>query len=120
ALPASVTEIGAHAFNGATSLTDIIIPHGVTTIRDNTFSGCSALASIVIPASVTQIQSDAFRNCNALTTVYYGGESAAQFNAINTGNNAQVVNATRYYYSEIQPATQGNYWHFEDGVPTAW
>ncbi|MCL2061673.1 MAG: leucine-rich repeat domain-containing protein [Firmicutes bacterium] len=120
ALPASVTEIGAHAFNGATSLTDIIIPHGVTTIRDNTFSGCSALTSIVIPASVTQIQSDAFRNCNALTTVYYGGESAAQFNAINTGNNAQVVNATRYYYSETEPATQGNFWHFADGVPTAW
>ena len=120
ALPASITEIGAHAFNGCTSLTSIIIPHGVTTIRDNTFNGCSALTSIVIPASVTQIQSDAFRNCNALTTVYYGGESAAQFNAINTGNNTQVVNANRYYYSETEPATQGNYWHFDHGVPTAW
>ena len=38
-----ISEIGAEAFSGCSSLTDIKIPSGVTSIRDETFSGCSSL-----------------------------------------------------------------------------
>jgi TolB-like protein len=45
----SVTSIGSYAFNGFSSLTDVIIPGSVTFIGDSAFSGCSSLTSITIP-----------------------------------------------------------------------
>ncbi|MBQ9709005.1 MAG: hypothetical protein IJV67_00080 [Clostridia bacterium] len=34
--------------------------------------------------------------------------------------NSELTNATRYYYSETQPTVAGKYWHYVNGVPTAW
>lgn len=119
-IPHSVKSIGNYAFAFCSSLTSITIPDNVTSIGDFVFEYCSSLTSITIPDSVTSISMWAFDNCYNLKTVYYGG-TAKDWNAISIGGlNYNLTNATRYYYSETQPTATGNYWHYVDGVPTAW
>ena len=31
-----------------------------------------------------------------------------------------LINTIIYYYSEIEPITLGNYWHYVDGEPVVW
>jgi hypothetical protein len=59
-LPNSVTNIGASAFYGCTSLTSVTIPGSVTSIGDDAFDGCSGLTNVTIPDSVTNIGEYAF------------------------------------------------------------
>jgi hypothetical protein len=68
-IPTGVTTIGADAFNGDTSITNITIPEGVTTIEANAFQNCTGLKSITIPASVTTIEAYAFQSCTGLTSI---------------------------------------------------
>ena len=119
-IPDSVTSIDNTAFAYCSSLTSIVIPDSVTIIGDHVFSGCSSLESIEIPDSITSIGSDAFEDCSSLTDVYYTG-TEEEWVAISIGHsNDPLTNATRYYYSETEPTTEGNFWHYVDGVPTAW
>ena len=79
--------------------------------------------SVTIPGSVTSIGERAFDCCISLTKVYYKG-TAEEWNNISINNegdyNNYLINAARYYYSEIQPTASGNYWHYVDGVITEW
>ena len=120
-IPGSVTSIGDSAFSYCSSLTSITIPGSVTSIGDYAFSYCSSLTSITIPGSVTSIDNFAFYDCSSLTSVFYKG-TAEQWNTISISNgNSDLTSATRYYYSETQPTdTTYKYWHYVDGVPTAW
>ena len=68
-IPKTVNKIGENAFNGCTSLTNIVIPNSVTSIESNAFDGCTSLTSIVIPDSVTSIESKAFDGCTSLTSI---------------------------------------------------
>jgi len=55
--------------------------------------------------------------------VYYEGteEEWARVNINNEYNaNKALNNATKYFYSENEPTTEGNYWHYVDGVVTKW
>ena len=101
-------------------MTSIVIPDSVTSIGDYAFAYCSGLTSIMIPDSVTSIENYAFSHCSSLTSVYYGG-TAEDWAGISIDDwNNDLTNATRYYYSETQPTTTGNYWHYVEGVPTKW
>ncbi len=68
-IPASVTHIRGHAFEGCSSLTSITIPSSVMYIEGYAFSGCSGLTNVTIPSSVTSIGSFAFKGCSSLTSV---------------------------------------------------
>lgn len=120
-IPGSVTSIGSSAFSGCSSLASITIPDSITSIDDGAFVDCSSLTSITIPDSVTSIGDCAFVNCSSLTSVFYKG-TAEQWNTISISNgNSDLTSTTRYYYSETQPTdTTYKYWHYVDGVPTAW
>lgn len=142
-IPQSVKIIQRYAFYGCTGLTSIHIPDSVTSVNEGAFSYCSNLKSvifgensnlvnigstafsscasltdIVIPASVKTIAESAFLNCNSLSTVYFGGNEA-DWQAL-ASDGVSLNNATVYYYSEVQPAETGNYWHYVDGVPAPW
>ena len=130
-IPDSVTSIGTEAFYNCSGLTDIAIGNSVTSIGGRVFEGCSSLTSITIPDSVTSVGYGAFKDCSKLATVYYKG-SAQEWNniSINKENNGNecLTSATRYYYSETEPALNadgtaydGNFWYYdENGVPTVW
>ena len=109
-------------------VTNLVIPDSVTSISNKAFYNCRSLMSIEIPDSVTSIGFDAFRNCSSLTNVYYKG-TANDWSKISIigSYNTNLTNATRYYYSEIEPtlnadstAYDGNYWRYVDGVATPW
>ncbi|MCM1223157.1 MAG: hypothetical protein NC548_52770, partial [Lachnospiraceae bacterium] len=71
----------------------------------------------------------AFSGCSGLTSVYYNGtaDDWAKI-SIQSFNNESLTGATRYYYSEIEPALNdggtaynGNYWHYDsDGNIVVW
>ena len=115
-------SIGFEAFCGCTSLCSVTIPDTVTRIGSYAFYECKTLTSVTIPDSVTSIGIGAFNSCNSLSTVYYNG-TEEEWSGISIGsNNSKLTGATRYYYSETEPTTSGNYWHYgdDDGVPTPW
>lgn len=64
-----VTSIGAYAFQGCNSLTNITISEGVTYIGNDAFSDCKGLTNITIPESVTSIGSNAFSDCSNLSSI---------------------------------------------------
>ena len=68
-IPEWVTKIGAHAFEGCSSLESITIPDSVTEIGERAFEDCSSLESITIPDSVTEIGSNAFSGCRSLESI---------------------------------------------------
>ena len=115
-----ITSIEDSAFYGCTSLTSVIIGNSVTSIGYDVFYKCTSLTSVVIPDSVTYIGGYAFSGCTSLTSVYYTGTEVEWNNISINSSNRELINATRYYYTEIKPAENDKYWHYVDGVPTVW
>ena len=76
-IPAGVTGIWQHAFEGRGGLTSIAIPDTVTYISPNAFSGCRGLTRVTIPDSVTSIGSSAFYRCIGLTSFSVSGNNPA-------------------------------------------
>ena len=112
-------------FAPAPSATDVIIPETVDNIGpviaigDGAFEGFD-IESITIPECVKTVENAAFNNCNALSKVYYQGTAAEWALVEIESNNAPLLTATCYYYSETEPAASGNFWHYVGGVPTVW
>ncbi len=122
-LPAGVVSIGEQAFN-LSGIESIEIPEGVTSLGKMTFTYCTSLKSIVVSKSVTTIGDDCFSVCGYFKTVYYKG-SAEDWSKITIGidTNNYLGRTTKYFYvenAEDLPNDGGNYWHYVDGVPTAW
>lgn len=111
----SVTSIGVRAFNGCTGLTSITIPNGVTSIAAYAFYECTSLTSITIADRVTSFGENAFYYCKNLTSIYFGG-TAEQWSPLSN----KPEYGTVYFYSETEPTSTGNYWHYANGVPTKW
>ncbi len=64
-----VTNIGAYALYGATSLSEVLSFGGVTNIGDYAFFGCAALSSCELPSGLTLVGKHAFENCSSLQTL---------------------------------------------------
>lgn len=68
-IPSTVTSIGSGAFAHCTSLTSAVFPEGNKFIRDWMFDGCRSLTSVSIPSTVTSIGYRAFSSCSSLEGV---------------------------------------------------
>ncbi|MBQ8276511.1 MAG: leucine-rich repeat domain-containing protein, partial [Clostridia bacterium] len=69
-IPATVTSIGASAFENCTRLYSVSLPSSVSTIGARAFAGCSVLMRIELPAGVAVLGASAFERCYTLKTVY--------------------------------------------------
>ena len=120
-IPDSVTSIGGWAFQGCFNLTSVVLGDGISYINEYMFSGCSSLTSIVLGKNVNSIDWYAFDGCYNLAEVYYNGTKAEWYNVFISANNIPLENATKYYYSESEPTTEGNFWHWgENGEVVVW
>lgn len=99
---------------------EFVIPTGVTSICQDAFYNCESLTSVIIPDSVTSVGNWAFDECENLESVFYGGTEDDFANVEIDEYNDFFENTPKYFYSEEQPTKEGNYWHYVDGVPTAW
>ncbi|MBQ9716001.1 MAG: leucine-rich repeat protein [Clostridia bacterium] len=113
--PDSLTEIGQDAFFNCTSLKNVTLPQGVQTLGDNVFQDCVNLERVVIPQSVTYVGWNIFRNCNYVTAYCEATSQPAGWEEGWCHKDCPV-----YWYSETQPTTSGNWWHYVDGVVTVW
>ncbi len=78
-IPASLTSVGAKAFQGCENLTDIVLSEGTTYIGSRAFDDCYSLEIVTIPKSVTSIGSSAFTGCSKLTVHAPAGSYAEQY-----------------------------------------
>jgi uncharacterized repeat protein (TIGR02543 family) len=92
----------------------------VSSIGDFAFAGQSRLRDVTLPSGLNNIGRYAFSDCSNLEIVYYNG-TEEEWNNITIGlNNSCITSASRYYYSETMPVTDGNYWRYVNGIPTIW
>ena len=68
-IPNTVTNIGARAFQGCTSLTAFVVPDSVAQIGVSVFQGCSSLWNVTLSRSLTEIPDYAFYGCSMLETM---------------------------------------------------
>ena len=73
-LPDSLKEIQANAFENCGNLERVVLPEGVVAIGDGAFQNCPNLQEVVIPKIVTQIGTDAFKGCPNL--IIFGEEGS--------------------------------------------
>lgn len=65
----SVTTVGAHAFDGVTKLTKIVIPDKIVTLGASAFANCTGLTSLTLGGSLNTIGTNCFYQCTGLETV---------------------------------------------------
>ncbi len=78
-LPFAITAIGAHSFDGCTSLTTINtignvtgiveLPISISSIGDYAFFGCTALTSVKLGGAINSVGENIFKGCSALKNV---------------------------------------------------
>ena len=124
ALPSGLISIGDEAFYNCGNLQNVEIPDGVTSLGKWAFYQCSSLKSIVLPKNLESIEKECFYRCGYFKTVYYKG-TAEDWNKITITEDRDnyLAKTTKYFYienAEDLPTDGGNYWHYVDGVPTAW
>ncbi len=78
-IPASVTSIGGRAFLNCLNLTSITIPAGVTSIGDYAFQYCRNLATVTVYAPSCTLGKDAFADCNNLAYIYVFSDKVASY-----------------------------------------
>ena len=111
-----ITVIPNECFYNARSIEVLDIPKGVTTIQENAFYGCSSLSSMFLPSSLTSIEDSAFKGAfqSAKNEILYEG-TKEDFEKINIANNNEDLLAAKiYFYSETEPTSEGNYWHYDE------
>ena len=68
-ISADIAKVGSNAFNGNTSIKELVIPAGMTVIDANAFKDMWGLEKVVISEGVEEIGNYAFQNCTALKEV---------------------------------------------------
>ncbi len=123
-IPDNIANMGYAVFAGCTSLASATIGNGLEQIAAWTFYGCTSLTSVTIRDGVTSIENYAFsRDCiERLTSVYYKGTPE------NYWNETWYIffnNATKYYYSEVNPYLTNpddtyKYWYYNGNEIAVW
>ena len=104
----------------STSVTSFEIHKDTKFVHGSAFSDCTDLVSIIVPDGLISIGMWATYDCENLSVIYYGGSADNWDQVLIKDLNNIDYTTTIYYYSESQPTTEGNWWHYVNNVPTAW
>ena len=135
----NIESIGPNAFSYCTNLSNCIISNKTVSIGYGAFRNCEKIEQIILGNNIETIGSGAFESCSGIETIiikskcftiyegafYLTNVVSIYFEGSNTEWNITVEDnclgsATLYFYSETEPSTAGNYWHYVEGVPTMW
>lgn len=128
-IPDSVTTLGETIFFGCTSLERVEIGVGITSLAmySYMFGSCTSLNKLVFSKNFTYIGGWTFTNTGwgKMYDIYFKGTKDEWNISIHSANDLISTSGewlvNKYYYSESEPTdTENNYWHYVDGVPTAW
>lgn len=71
--PTTLKRINKNTFNGCSKLTDSVFTSIITSntevIEDGAFSGCTSLTNVVIPENIKHIGLGAFESCSSITSI---------------------------------------------------
>ena len=95
-----------------------MIPETVSEIVSYAFADVFNNIELIIPTSVTKLSSTSFYNCSG--KLLYKGNEQGWDNIVE--EYSHFIGITIYFYSEEEPTSEGNYWHYlADGTtPTYW
>ncbi len=143
-LPENIIQLTQYTFKDCFNLTDINLEH-IKIIDSQVFAGCSKISTVedgvtyvdgwvvsfslaegknsfVLKSGIVGIAENIFGH-HGLNTVYFEG-TETELNAAmgRMYGNTYFESATKYFYSEDRPQTEGNFWHYDtDGVtPVVW
>jgi hypothetical protein len=138
-IPASVTSIGASAFEGCQTLINVTIPSSVTGIGDYAFGYCYDLASAAIPAGITNFGAYAFYGCNDLTNLtiaagvtnigayaFYGCYDLtsvtipASISSLGEGAFEYCIHLTNVFFQGDAPVADSTVFAHDNSSPTAY
>ncbi len=74
-----LTTVGGSAFNGYTSLKELILPEMVKTVYGNAFRGCTSLTSVYLPDRLSYMTNNAFAGCGNVVLSVAAGSYAEQW-----------------------------------------
>ena len=114
--PQKLTYTGFRAFFNS-GLTTISLHEGITSV-DNSFRNCP-FTYIILPISLTSITGQAFYCCPSSVKTYYRGNST-QWEQVSISEDSAVIKNHIFFYSEAEPISFGNYWHYVNGAPVEW
>ena len=107
-IPNTVTNIGARAFQGCTSLTAFVVPDSVVKIGVSVFQGCSSLWNVTLSRSLTGIPDYAFYGCSMLETMVVPENVTYLGNSFFSGRMVQepgrVIENALYYLCTNAPS----------------
>ena len=115
------------AFSGCNGVTEITLVNfldytdSIKMIETYAFKNCGDLKKVVLGKELEEIKENAFYGCTKLEEVYYAG-SETDWNSVSiqTAGNGALSSATMYFYSEEEPTTPGNYWHYYNHAVKKW
>ncbi len=126
-LAEGLTRIPFEVFKGS-GIQALTTPSSLAVIEESAFQNCQSLKTAVLHSTLALaesflvIEDGAFRGCDGLKSVFLYGTEADQTAILDkTDNqNAPLLAATFYYYSESEPTAAGHYWYVHDGEPRVW
>ena len=112
----NISQIPTSCFADQTNLTEVTFGSDCTMIGLGAFSNTTPPSSekicLVIPKHIKTISMNAFSNSNFKVCIEYTED--------NKPEKYSDIGQIYYYYSETEPTTVGNYWHYVNGEPTVW
>ena len=100
-----------------TSITFLEVPEGVTTLKYYTFER-SNIEYLVLPSTLTGMSQNCMTDC-PLRSIYLRA-SKDHYKESFLEEISKQTDATLYFYSEMEPTEEGNFWHYVDGQPVIW
>lgn len=111
-VPQTVKKIESDAFFMCSALEWVTFYEGLEEIGEDAFNGCQSLKTVVVPASLKVCPQSAF-SYQSLRRLYFKGNIKDGWDMF--GHLPQA-----FYYSQTEPNSADNFWHYENGEIAEW